>query len=86
MIPGPSSTPWISGGRNASSEITIDGTSIILPENNVSINTLAYTPSVDAVEEFSVITNSLAAEYGRSGGRHQRRDQARHKRMARHAV
>ena len=25
------STPWISGGRNASSEITIDGTSVILP-------------------------------------------------------
>lgn len=68
VVPGPGSTPWISGGRNASSEITIDGTSIILPENNVSINTLAYTPSVDAVEEFSVVTNSLAAEYGRTGG------------------
>jgi Carboxypeptidase regulatory-like domain len=68
VIPGGGSTPWISGGRNATSEITIDGTSIILPENNVSINTLAYTPSVDAVEEFSVQTNTLAAEYGRSGG------------------
>jgi hypothetical protein len=62
------SLPWISGGRNASSEITIDGTSVILPENNVSVNTLAYTPIVDSVEEFSVITNSLAAEYGRTGG------------------
>src|SRR5579864_1904742 len=62
------SLPWISGGRNASSEITIDGTSVILPENNVSINTLAYTPIVDSVEEFSVITNALAAEYGRTGG------------------
>ena len=60
--------PWIGGGRNASSEISIDGTSIILPENNVSINTLAYRPSVDAVEEFTVLTNALAAEYGRSGG------------------
>ncbi len=68
VIPGGGSTPWISGGRNATSEITIDGTSIILPENNVSINTLAFTPSVDAVEEFSVITNALSAEYGRTGG------------------
>ena len=68
VIPGPGSTPWISGGRNATSEITIDGTSVILPENNVSINTLAYTPSVDSVEEFSVLTNALAAEYGRTGG------------------
>lgn len=68
VIPGGGSTPWISGGRNSTSEVTIDGTSIILPENNVSINSLAYTPSVDSVEEFSVITNSLAAEYGRSGG------------------
>jgi Carboxypeptidase regulatory-like domain len=62
------SLPWISGGRNASSEITIDGTSVILPENNVSVNTLAYTPVEDSVEEFSVITNALAAEYGRTGG------------------
>lgn len=41
VVPGGGSTPWISGGRNASSEITIDGTSIILPENNVGINTIA---------------------------------------------
>lgn len=43
------STPWISGGRNGTSEITIDGTSIILPENNVGINTTAYTPIVTAL-------------------------------------
>ncbi len=68
VIPSPGTTPWISGGRNATSEITIDGTSVILPENNVSINDLAYTPSVDAVQEFSVLTNALSAEYGRTGG------------------
>lgn len=62
------SIPWISGGRNAESEITVDGTSVILPENNVSVNTLAYTPIQDSVEEFSVVTNALNAEYGRTGG------------------
>ncbi len=62
------STPWISGGRNASSEITIDGTSVILPENNVSINQTGYTPIVDSIAEFNVISNALAAEYGRTGG------------------
>ena len=68
VINGGGSTPWISGGRNATSEITVDGTSIILPENNVSINTTGYMPIIDSVEEFAVVTNSLAAEYGRTGG------------------
>lgn len=69
VVPGGGgSTPWISGGRNASSEVTIDGTSVILPENNVGINTMSYTPSVDSVQEFSIVTNALAAEYGRTGG------------------
>lgn len=68
VIPGGGSTPWISGGRNASSDITVDGTSIILPENNTGILQLGYTPIVDSIEEFTIITNSLAAEYGRTGG------------------
>ncbi len=68
VIPGGGSTPWISGGRNASSEITIDGTSVIVPENNVSIQDTGYQPIVDSVEEFAVITNAVAAEFGRTGG------------------
>jgi hypothetical protein len=68
VIPGGGSTPWLAGGRNASSEITIDGTSIIVPENNVSIQDTGYQPIVDTVEEVAVITNSVAAEFGRSGG------------------
>ena len=65
---GGGAIPWITGGRNATSEVTVDGTSIILPENNVSNSQLAYTPIEDSIEEFTVITNSLAAEYGRTGG------------------
>jgi hypothetical protein len=68
VFPGGGSTPWISGGRNASSEITIDGASIIVPENNVSIQDTGYQPIVDTVEEVAVITNALAAEFGRTGG------------------
>ncbi len=68
VIPGGGSTPWMSGGRNASSDITVDGTSIILPENNTGILQLGYQPIVDSIEEFTIITNSLAAEYGRTGG------------------
>ena len=59
---------WISGGRNANTEVTVDGTSIVLPENNVSIQQLALTPLVDSIEEFTVLTNALAAEIGRTAG------------------
>src|SRR5262249_7100611 len=68
VFPGGGSTPWLGGGRNASSEITIDGASIIVPENNVSIQDTGYQPIVDTVEEVAVITNALSAEFGRTGG------------------
>src|SRR4030095_12109778 len=55
-------------GRNSNTEVTVDGTSIVLPENNVSIQQLALTPLVDSIEEFTVITNALAAEIGRTAG------------------
>ncbi len=62
------SSPSISGGRNATSEVTIDGMTNVNAENNVSILDLNYTPSVDAVQEFSVQTNAFSAEFGRTGG------------------
>ena len=68
VIPAPGSSPFISGGRNATSEVAIDGISNVNAENNVSILDLNYTPSVDAVQEFSVQTNSVSAEFGRLGG------------------
>jgi hypothetical protein len=68
VIPAPGSSPFISGGRNATSEVTIDGISNVNVENNVSILDLNYTPSVDAVQEFSVQTNAVSAEFGRLGG------------------
>jgi len=68
VIPGGGSTPWLGGGRNASSEITIDGGSVIVPENNVSIQDTGYQPIADTVAEVAVISNSLSAEFGRTGG------------------
>src|SRR5687767_8921871 len=67
VIPAPGSSPFISGGRNATSEVAIDGITNVNAENNVSILDLNYTPSVDAVQEFSVQTNSVSAEFGRLG-------------------
>ena len=65
---GGGQTPWISGGRNDYNDVTIDGTSVIVPENNVSHLQVGYTPIQDSVAEVSIVTNSLAPEYGRTGG------------------
>ena len=67
-VTGSGANPSISGGRGGTNEITVDGTTVVVPENNVSTNDLGYQPIVDSVEEFSVITNALSAEYGRTGG------------------
>lgn len=66
-----SNLPFVAGGgRFASNDVLLDGI-----DNNTSINAgaigrngIAYTPSVDAVEEFKVKTNNFSAEFGRSAG------------------
>lgn len=63
---GPS--PWMGGGRNATSEFTIDGTSISGAAQDAGVNVPMYSPSIESVEEFSVVVNSMSAEYGRTGG------------------
>jgi Carboxypeptidase regulatory-like domain len=65
---GGGATPAMGGGRNATSELQIDGVTNIAPENNIGINQRIYEPQVDAVEEFNVQVNTLAAEYGRFAG------------------
>jgi hypothetical protein len=65
---GGASTPHIGGSRNSVNEEQIDGMTNILPENNVGDNNTAYNPVVDSVQEFSVQTSVLSAEYGRFGG------------------
>jgi len=65
---GGGATPGMGGGRNAMSDVQIDGMTDIAPENNVGINNRIYDPQVDAVQEFSVVVNGLQAEYGRYAG------------------
>ncbi len=65
---GNASTPHIGGSRNGNNEQQIDGMTNILPENNVGNNSSAYTPIVDSVQEISVQTSVLPAEYGRFSG------------------
>jgi outer membrane receptor protein involved in Fe transport len=63
--------PFVTGGgRFGLNDVLLDGV-----DNNTSVTTgsigragIAYTPSVDAVEEFKVKTSSFSAEFGRSAG------------------
>jgi len=65
---GGGSTPNIGGGRNATSDLQIDGVTDLAAENNPGITNRIYEPQVDAVQEFTIQVNALAAEYGRFGG------------------
>jgi hypothetical protein len=58
------------GGRYSANDILLDGVDDNLRNYAGSVGRagLAYTPSVDAVEEFKVKTNNFSAEYGHSAG------------------
>ena len=59
----------VNGGRNNSSEILLDGSPAMAAGSGPgSAQTAAYKISLDAVQEFRVITNTLSAEYGNTGG------------------
>ncbi|MCU1258752.1 MAG: Cna B-type protein [Bryobacterales bacterium] len=60
--------PSINGAANFTSEVTIDGVPDTTPRNSSINSFLIYTPTVDAVAEFKVETNSLSAQYGRFNG------------------
>jgi hypothetical protein len=56
--------PIVNGGRSNTSEILLDGAE----SRNSTTNDINYTPPLEAVAEFKVITNNFSSEYGRSGG------------------
>jgi hypothetical protein len=66
----PSGTNFVSNGqRNATAQITLDGSPISAPEQGEGGNSnVYYQPSVEIVQEFKVQNNSFGAEYGNNGG------------------
>jgi hypothetical protein len=52
--------PYVNGNREQANNFLLDG----LDNNQVSDNLVGYTPSVDAIEEFNMITNNAPAEFG----------------------
>src|SRR5215467_8447347 len=66
-----SNLPFIAGGgRFSANEVTLDGVDNNTVSNAGSIgrNGIAFTPSVDAVQEFKVKTSTFSAEYGHAAG------------------
>lgn len=62
-------TPMVGGGQQATTEVFVDGApqSAIDPTGGARVIG-GLPPSPDAVQEFSVQSNWMPAEYGRSGG------------------
>jgi len=56
--------PLINGGRSNTSEVLLDGAE----SRNTTTMDIAYTPPLEAVQEFKVLTNNFSSEFGRSGG------------------
>lgn len=66
-----SNLPFVGGGgRFSSNEVLLDGIDNNTIQNAGSVGRAgsAYTPSVDAVQEFKVKTNNFSAEFGHSAG------------------
>jgi len=55
-----SERPYVNGNREQTNNFLLDG----LDNNQVSDNLVAYAPSVDAIEEFNMITQNASAEFG----------------------
>src|ERR1041385_6377480 len=66
----PSGTNFVSNGqRNATAQVTLDGSPISAPEQGEGGNSnVYYQPSVEIVQEFKVQNNSFSAEFGNNGG------------------
>jgi hypothetical protein len=56
--------PYINGNREQANNFLLDG----MDNNQVSDNLVAFTPSVDAIQEFSLITQNASAEFGNFQG------------------
>ena len=66
----PAGTNFVSNGqRNATAQITLDGSPLSAPEQGEGGNSnVYYQPSVEIVQEFKLQNNSFSAEFGNNGG------------------
>ena len=66
----PSGTNFVSNGqRNATAQVTLDGSPLSAPEQGEGGNSNVYfQPSVEIVQEFKVQNNGFSAEFGNNGG------------------
>lgn len=53
----------VTGGRTLTSSVLLDGAE----SRDTTTQNIAYTPPLEAVQEFKLITNNSTSEYGRSG-------------------
>ena len=63
-LPPGSAFPRINGGRPRTNEYLFDGISVLQPEPGQ----VAFFPSVEAIQEFKIESNSPPAEFGRFNG------------------
>jgi hypothetical protein len=63
-LPQGSQFPRINGGRPRTNEYLFDGISVLQPEPGQ----VAFSPVMDAIQEFKIETNSPPAEFGRFNG------------------
>ena len=63
-LPPGSFFPRINGGRPRTNEYLFDGISVLQPEPGQ----VAFFPVIDAIQEFTVVSNSPPAEFGRFNG------------------
>ncbi len=59
-----SGRPYINGNREQANNFLLDG----MDNNQVSDNLVGFTPSVDAIQEFNMITQNASAEFGNFQG------------------
>ncbi|HTE88929.1 MAG TPA: carboxypeptidase regulatory-like domain-containing protein [Terriglobales bacterium] len=58
--PATAGRPYVNGNREQANNFLLDG----MDNNQVSDNLVGFTPSVDAIQEFSLITQNPSAEFG----------------------
>ena len=61
--------PYINGNREQTNNYILDG----MDNNQIDNNDVAFAPSVDAIQEFNLISQNAPASYGNYLGRHYQR-------------